>query len=363
MPSRIHLPFSSNSPMSSTFSLDSSSSLGRRFIYTNDPQRPRSSSFRPSSAVAPATLGITIESPPLICYGHPKDSTGALISGLIHLDVHAHSFRVDSFKMVLQAEVYAKRPITSHCSNCSTRTEDIHKWTIITTPVTLQHGTRSYPFSFLFPGNLPATNCNSLGRIRYFLNAVALSMDSRDEITLSREVLVSRAILPGPERNSVRIFPPTNLSAHVEIPHAVHPDGEFQLGFRLDGAVCPDKDTRWKMKKLSWRIEETSKFISVGCAHHQSKVGDRKGILHEDLCTVGSGELKSGWKTDYSNGGRIEMDLTVGILPHQNAACDIDTPCGIKVSHNLVVEMVIAEEHVIPLSLCLFQSFVADSDF
>lgn len=358
MPARIHLPFTHSSPMSSTFSLDSSSSLGKRLINTSEHLRQRPGPFRPSSMGSPATLSMTIESPPLICYGHPKDSTGALMSGLLHLDVQAHSFRVDSFKMVLQAEVYTKRPIASHCSNCSTRTEEVHKWTIITTPVTLQHGTHSYPFSYIFPGNLPATNCNTLGRIRYYLNAVALSMDSRDEIRFSREVQVSRAILPAPERHSVRIFPPTNLSAHVDIPHAVHPDGDFQLGVRLDGAVSPEKDTRWRLKKLSWRIEETSKFISIGCSHHQNKVcGDRKGILHEDLCTVGAGELKSGWKADYSNGGRIEMELTVGILPHQNASCDIDTPCGIKVSHNLVVEMVVTEEHVIPLSVFVSASY------
>lgn len=268
------------------------------------------------------------------------------MSGLLHLDIHPQFIEVESFKMVLQAEVLTRRPIAAHCSNCTTRTEELHKWTIIGEPVVLAHGVHTYPFSYLIPGNLPATNTNALGRIRYYLNAVALSAQG-DEIKFSREIQISRAILPGPERHSVRIFPPTNLSAHVSLPNIVHPDGDFQLGIRLDGVVSPAKETRWRLRKMLWRIDEASKVVSPSCPHHQTKLcGDGKGILHEDVCTVGSGELKSGWKTDYSNGGRIEMEVMVGIPAHINAACDIDSPCGIKVSHNLVVEMVVAEEHV-----------------
>ncbi|RPB29840.1 hypothetical protein L211DRAFT_775973 [Terfezia boudieri ATCC MYA-4762] len=293
----------------------------------------------------PATVSMTLESPPLVCYGHPKDSTGALISGLLHLGIHTQSLRVQSFKMDLQAEILTRRPIAAHCPNCTARTEDIHTWTIISEPVTLVHGINSYPFSYIIPGNLPATNSNALGRIRYFLKAVALSAQG-NEIRFSREIQISRAILPGPERHSVRIFPPTNLSAHVNLPHIVHPDGDFQLDIRLDGVMSPDKETRWKLKKVSWRIDESSKIISPSCSHHQSKLcGNGKGMLHEDVCTVGSGELKSGWKADYSNSGRIEMEIIAGMPAHMNAACDIESACGIKVSHNLVVEMIVAEEH------------------
>lgn len=266
------------------------------------------------------------------------------MSGLLHLDIHPHLLRIESFKVVFRAEVLTRKPIAPNCPNCTARTEDIHSWAVISEAVTLAHGIHSYPFSYLIPGNLPATNSNALGRIRYFLHAVALSAQG-DEIKFSREIQISRAILPGPERHSVRIFPPTNLSAHVSLPHIVHPDGDFQLGIRLDG-VLSEKETRWKLRKLSWKIEESSKVISPSCPHHRSKLcGDGKGILHEDVCTVGSGELKDGWKADYSNGGRIEMEFMVGIPAHMNAACDIESPCGIKVSHNLVVEMVVAEEN------------------
>ncbi|KAF8425091.1 hypothetical protein EV426DRAFT_532229 [Tirmania nivea] len=292
----------------------------------------------------PATVSMTLESPPLVCYGHPKDSTGALMNGLLHLGIHSQSLRVGSFKMALQAEVLTRRPVATHCSNCTARTEDIHTWTIISEPVILAHGIHSYPFSYLVPGSLPATNSNSLGRIRYLLKAVAHSAQG-DEIRFIREIQISRAILPGPERHSVRIFPPTNLSAHVNLPHIVHPDGDFQLGIRLDGVMSPEKETRWKLKKMSWRIDESSKVISPSCPHHHSKLcGDGQGILHEGVCTVGSGELKDGWKADY-NSGRIEMEIMVGIPAHMNAACDVESPCGIKVSHNLVVEMIVAEEH------------------
>lgn len=322
-------------------------SLAKRFGVNE--QRTKSNISRASVLGNPAAVSITMESPPLVCYGHPKDSTGALMSGLLHLDVHTPNLRVDSFKLVLQAEVLTRKPIAAHCLNCSTRTEEIHKWAIISEPVTLPHGMNSYPFSYLIPGGLPASNSNALGRIRYTLHAIAISVEGA-EMKFSQEVTISRALLPGPERHSVRIFPPTNLSAHVSLPHIVHPDGDFPLGIRLDGVLSPEKENRWRLKKISWRIDETSKVVSSSCPQHHNKLcGDGKGILHEDVTAVSSGELKSGWKSDYSNSGRIEMEVMVGIPAHMNATCDIDSPCGIKVSHNLVVEMIVGEEHV---SLC-----------
>ena len=339
-------------------------SLKRRFTAATshiESQRPsfssKSSSPRASSIASnPASIRLSLESPPLVCYGNPKDSTGALLSGLIHLDVLPANLTIDSFNIVLLAEAFTRRPITAHCPNCNMRSEEIHKWTIISEPVVLAQGTSSYPFSYHIPGNLPASNTNPLGRIRYSLQAMALSSEG-DEIKFSQELTISRSILPGPERHSVRIFPPTNLSAHLDLPHVAHIGGDFPLKIRLDGVVCPEKETRWRLRKISWRIDEFSQVISPSCPHHPSKLcGDGKGVLHEDVRIVGSGELKGGWKADYGKDGRIEMELFPGIPAHSNAACDIDSPCGIKVSHNLVVEMIVAEEHVSYLNFSTISS-------
>lgn len=297
-------------------------------------------------AANPATVNIDIESPPLVCYGPPKDSTGALLSGLVRLDVHESNLPIQSLEMVLIAEVFTKRAVHASCLKCNTRTEEVHRWDIVTQPVTLQQGLHSYPFSYLVPGNLAASNNNTLGRIKYTLKVKALSSEG-DEIKFERELVISRAIIPTQDRHSVRIFPPTNLSAHVQLPPVVHLGGDCPLSIRLDGISCPEKDTRWRLRKVSWRIEEHSQVISPACPHHPSRLcTDGKGILHEDSRTISSGELKSGWKTDYGPNGRIEMEVMAGIPAHVDAACDVDSPAGVKVSHVLVMEMIVAEEHV-----------------
>jgi arrestin-related trafficking adapter 1 len=54
-------------------------------------------------------------------------------------------------------------------------------------------------------------------------------------------------------------------------------------------------------------------------------------------------ELKAGWKTDFDD-GQIEGEFMASIEGSFNPQCDVDSPNGLKISHNLVVELVISEE-------------------
>lgn len=290
---------------------------------------------------------MTIESPPLVCYGTPKESTGALLSGLIHLEVREAENKFESFTLALNAEVFSHKPVTAHCTACTTNTSELQKWNLISEPLVLKKGVHTYPFSYLLPGHLPASNNNALSKISYNLSALVVSAKG-DEVKFKHHIILRRAILPGHDRHSVRIFPPTNLCASVKLPPVVHPGGDFPLEIRLDGVVPKKRQNRWRLRKISWRICETTSIVSPACKHHCNKLGgDGKSMLHENVRTVGSGEIKSGWKSDFeSPGGKIEMEFMVGIPAHAEAACDIDSPCGITVSHDLIIELIVAEEHV-----------------
>jgi hypothetical protein len=87
--------------------------------------------------------------------------------------------------------------------------------------------------------------------------------------------------------------------------------------------------------------------ISPACPRHSAKLGgDGKGVLHEDIHIIGGDEMKSGWKTDFGQGsGKVEMDFQVRIRPQSNLSCDVESPCGLSIAHNLVVELIVAEEH------------------
>ncbi|KAA8912878.1 hypothetical protein FN846DRAFT_897415 [Sphaerosporella brunnea] len=273
-----------------------------------------------------------IESPPL-------ESTGALLSGLIHIK-NEEQKQWESLTLELQVETVTRRP-------CAITVDTINTWNFISSkPTDSKREILAYPFSYLLSGHLPASNDNALTRISYSLVATGRSVEG-DELRFKKPLTVERSILPGLDRHSVRIFPPTNLSATIKLPPVVHPGGNFLFDVRLDGVINKEKKTRWRLRKLNWRIEESARAVSPACKHHSAKLGGNgKGVMHEDVRTVGAGEAKRGWKSDFESAdGKIELEVLAEIPVHSNAACQMETSNGASVDHVLILEMIVAEEH------------------
>lgn len=293
----------------------------------------------------PGTLDMVVESPPLVFYNNPQTSTGALFSGQLKLNITEPQVTIERFEMRLVATVTTKKPVAQHCTDCSTQTTEIHKWGFLKEAVSLKHGLHLYPFSHLLPGHLPATTHGTLATLDYSLAAVATT-STGDKITFGRNLDIKRAIFPGNEKHSIRIFPPTNLTAAVTLPPVIHPIGDFPIEMRLSGIVTnkSDSQTRWRLRKLNWRIEETHKFVSPACSKHAAKVGgEGKGVLHEDVHIIANEEVKTGWKTDFEQ-GNIDAEFRAACNMALKPVCDMESPNGMEVKHNLVIEMVVAEE-------------------
>lgn len=291
-----------------------------------------------------ASMNMNVESPPIVFYNSPQTSTGAILSGQLMINVHEPYVTVENFEMRLLAIVTTKKPVATNCADCSSQTTEIHKWEFLTHPVSLRHGPHSFPFSHLLPGHLPATTHGSLATLDYYLSAVATT--SSGKITYKRNIEVKRAIFPGNDKHSIRIFPPTNLTASVKLPPVIHPIGDFPIEMRLSGIVQnkADSQTRWRLRKLNWRIEETQKFIAPACAKHISKVGgEGKGVLHEDVRAIANEEVKTGWKTDFEK-GEIDVEFNAACNIALKPLCDVDSQNGMSIKHNLIIEMVVAEE-------------------
>ena len=277
---------------------------------------------------------------------------------------------IDTFKMRLALEVTRKKPFHSHCQECSHQSTDLTTWSFLQGPATLAKGEsmatfsvtnpsndwigeHTFPFSFLLQGHLPATIKGNLSQIDYVLRAT-VSPKTGEPMKLSQVLNVKRSVHPGDTpRHSIRIFPPTNLTANCELPPVIHPIGETTISMRMDGVVRRNADTKtqtqWKLKRLTWRLEETQKVISPACAKHAAKLGSvedsKKGIAHQDVRTIGMEEMKSGWKADYSSpDGSIELEFPFGIQAGTNPICDLKAEDGTEVSHVLIVEMIVAEE-------------------
>jgi arrestin-related trafficking adapter 1 len=269
--------------------------------------------------------------------------------------------------MKLVMEVTTRRPIGEKCPACATQSKILHTWVFIATPrVLAANKSHSFPFSFLLPGNLPATTRSSLATVSYKLAAEATPKvrppvptitepgrpltpkrtDSFKTVTLTQPLHISRSILPTVEpRHSHRIFPPTSLSATVTLPSVIYPGATDDVDITINGLNIPDTKLRWSLRKITWRLDELAKVVSPACANHANKVGgtEGKGILYEDTRTIGAGDLKSGWKHD-NFAGKIECVIQIGSAVQAMAACDVDAISGVHVSHNFVVECVVAEE-------------------
>lgn len=297
----------------------------------------------------PAMIEIQMESPPCVFYGGPT-SSGALFSGQLRLIVTDTEVRLTSIGMHLRASALTKKPVGKDCPDCSNKITTLKSWNFITEPTTYDHGTHQFPFSYLLPGHLPATTHCALANIDYALE-VRADTALADVIAHEHPLRVQRALQPPPEKQSLRIFPPTNLTVNVIHAPVIHPIGSFLVQFRMNGIVEKQQttQTRWRIKKLDWRIDEHSKNVSPACPKHWHKVGgEGKGQQHEEMRNIGGDSIKKGWKTDFEavGGGQIELEFPASIRPGVNPVCDVESPTGLVVWHLLIVEIIVSEEHV-----------------
>ncbi|KAL4904821.1 hypothetical protein BDW74DRAFT_153567 [Aspergillus multicolor] len=300
-------------------------------------------------AAASAKLDVIVESPPLVCYGTPANSTGALFSGRLRITVPEVTGMVtlDKFDMRLMIKKTTKKPVSRDCPNCASKTEELTNWNFLTEPLQLRSGDHDFPFSYLFPGNLPASCNSSLGQVEYILQAHGHNING-DDYNFKMPLHIRRAILPGNDKSSIRIFPPTNLTGRIVLPSVVHPIGTFPVQMTLSGVLDKgdETQTRWRLRKMMWRIEEHQKIVSTACPKHTHKIGgEGKGVLHQETRIIGHNEEKDGWKTDFDTaGGEISMEFEANINPTANPVCDLEAPGGLETKHNLVIELIVAEE-------------------
>jgi len=157
--------------------------------------------------------------------------------------------------------------------------------------------------------------------------------------------------------HSVRIFPPTNIKANVQFPQVIHPVGQNTLSMRLDGLARlnakADTLEYWKLKKLTWKLEEVSKAVAPACEKHtpkDAKEGDqqpaKKGVQRTETRIIGEKTMFSGWKSNYSGPDNSAVEMEIEYLPGKNSkfVCDTKSRDGSEVVHQLMLEMVVSQE-------------------
>lgn len=334
----------------------------------------------------PLDLSIDIESPPCVLYGSATESSGALLSGLLTLDIRdpydsepaSESItpvgsRDGKHKSLLGSSLsstlshlslssptmsptgssanlkimsgYTKVCITSvtlafvqkvrvhkpflpdgqsfhSCMNCKTKTVNMKTWEIQTSAQDMCVGRHSFPFSYLIPGSVPAKSSlglNACTRITYELVAVVTykdpkrgssSQSKQQVLQLTMPIPVTRSIPRGPDKNSLRVFPPTELTATAVLPSVVYPKSTFPLEMKLDGISSADR--RWRMRKMAWRIEEISRVRCNACDIHKHELKQLENSVMEK-----ESQKKNHEGIKKFNDAGPQVRLTVGLT--QNA--------------------------------------------
>ncbi|SCU84743.1 LANO_0C02256g1_1 [Lachancea nothofagi CBS 11611] len=393
---------------------------------------------------------------------------------------------VKSVSLSLVQKIHYAKPYVAQvsaiqsCPDCYSKVTELARWDVVVKKTEIPIGDHVYPFSHLIPGSIPATvslGSESKTEIKYELVAEAsykpmhkdeTKGDPYSNVLLRLPVPVTRSILRGPDRNSLRIFPPTDLVATAVLPNIIYPKSTFPLELKLDGISSEGR--RWRMRRLNWKIEEKGRVRLQACDVHKSKlkhfqkevseadarkksskskpikrshdaapqvttsvctleeafsiaqapedpnaapaqpaeqdesnVSEENDLIHpsdyalrqervaeqqrvrnemlhqempqgtalftEEVRTIAHGEIKSGWKSDFTGNGKVEvvteincMGLNSGVSNPINrasstrptfdsvkqpitVACDVEDPhLGIYVQHLLILEVIVAEE-------------------
>lgn len=298
-------------------------------------------------------LHIKLESPPIVLYGHPNESTGSIISGVLKLEIlppktpaanlepissrssASHltpvssatslesalgsDVEMDSVVLLLVQTMHYSKPFLvqsaqiAGCDKCLTRVNTLARWDALLERSPFPVGSHAYPFSHLIPGLLAPTSKlggrESQSYIKYELIAVATSGSKETKLVFPVNIL--RSIPRGPDRNSQRIFPPTEVTASAVLPSVIYPMSSFPIELRMDNVVNNKQDRRWRMRKLSWKLEEHTQVRAHACQAHEAKLqiiedAQRKAQLHKDY--------KLSQPDPSSSGARHHLTIQTGMV-------------------------------------------------
>lgn len=252
-------------------------------------------------------LSIKLESPPIMLYGHANESSGSILSGVLTLEVLdslKNSLRktnmnnlalspvnsaasslsgdvmLDSVSLQLVQTFHMTKPfipssnLIASCKLCSIRKNILAEWDVSLSKCVFSLGSYAYPFSHLLPGLLTASSKlgdpSSSTYIRYELLATAKSFNNEVSVVLPLEIL--RSILRGPDKNSLRVFPPTEVVTSAVLPGVMYPKSTLPIELRMENIVNESRTRRWRMRKLLWKLEESTQVRAYACKQHQSKL-------------------------------------------------------------------------------------------
>lgn len=300
-----------------------------------------------------AKLRIHVESPPLISFGSPEESSGALFAGQFHVHILSSLMIFDILEIsLIQINTIRKSIVQCRCKDCMSNTKVLRTWAFTkqsptSNPKTLSEGKHIFHFSHVFAGCLPASTCSHHAMIDYQFVATARTQNG-EVIIQSHTLKLQRAMRAERDYNkeTTQQFPPTSITASTLMSPVCYMNQELAVHLQLSGLrnSQPKAETQWSLKRLLWRIEEQEKISSIDC---RTTNENEEPAKIEITKLIGSGEVswsKNPWKPK-TQAGEVSADFNVKINPRKAIPSVQSNELNLDVKHNLIVDMLVIEEY------------------
>jgi hypothetical protein len=320
----------------------------RRTILNLSGSRTRSSN---ANSTAFAELECQLDVSPMVVCDTPIEPDGAILSGRMRLNINLASTAVLArLDMRLMAETAFQKPFFVDCSECAQQILEVGRWSVIEGAVMVFRESSYFPFDYHLPENLPQTTHSTLGSIDYYIEAMGV-FATGETVKVKQPIQINRASNPRRDRIVKRLFLPTALASEIIIPSIIYAQGKASVSLQLNGLDTEYKSHKWRMHKVTWRLEEKVTFPSLACKRHRVRGRkDDKTVLHENTRVLNSGEINRGWKSRSTGSNQndipdeVALNFEFGVPEAAQTWCSsLKSATGVLILHTLVIDISVRE--------------------
>ncbi|KAG8631194.1 hypothetical protein KVT40_000334 [Elsinoe batatas] len=271
-----------------------------------------------------------------------RTAVNDLGSFLVVLDmtVNATNTLLQSLELEMQRIVQSKKAARKHCKDCAADVQTIRQHDVLLGPRSFTVGTHKSSATLDMPVGSPATFTSKHHKIEYQIIATAKLKDG-STISTVQPITFTPTTAWSPKTLTHRTAY-TEFDIDISLPQAIQPGETFQASVALNTHTkeSPNRHRRWSIRRLDWRIEEHETTASSPCAQHKS---DSKPSISTSTRTISSGEAKLARRPDTELADNTTEKFLASLSTRNSHSPDAYLPDRFRVSHTIVLELLVAE--------------------
>ncbi|KAM5358295.1 hypothetical protein ACJZ2D_015424 [Fusarium nematophilum] len=259
----------------------------------------------------------------VVLHGCATELGEAYVLGQVHMNLN-EPVELEILEAEVLLYVRHKRPFTKDCSNCVDSRKQLQRWDIVTGPTTLPKGKHVFDIGFAIPNQCPASMNTSFVAVVYELLVRATSSE-REPLVHSMPFEIQRSLrIPAEAPLRHHVFSGSGILASLSLDKIIRPSDTPTVHLRLDRIESPTHIGLevWKLKKLSWRLEESTTAIfekkPAASRKKTGRVAATEPKSHSETRLLGKGSLTQGWQEHHND---LESHITCDFNYSRNVPC------------------------------------------